>query len=186
MGMSSPAPEPLETVRAFVNTRDVELGTDALGAPDELGEWLAAKSLLDRSAAVRPADLRRAVALREALRAALEANHASDPIAADAVAVINEVAARARLGLVLDANTGWVARPAADGVDAALGTVVGWVAGAMADGTWRRLKVCVNDTCRWAFYDTSRARVGRWCSMQLCGNRAKQQAWRARHDSRDS
>lgn len=185
MAMSTPAPGRLETLRAFVNTRDIELGTEALGTPAELRDWLAEKSLLERSAAVRPVDLRRAVALREALRAGLAANHAEEPMPPGAVAVINEAAARARLTLVLTPENGWVARPSADGVDAALGALVVTVADAMAGDTWRRLKVCVNDTCRWAFYDTSRARVGRWCSMQLCGNRAKQQAWRARHEARD-
>ncbi|WP_221891064.1 CGNR zinc finger domain-containing protein [Microbispora sp. KK1-11] len=52
------------------------------------------------------------------------------------------------------------------------------MAAALADGTWARLKVCVNDDCQWAFYDNSRSRTGRWCSMRLCGNRAKQARWR--------
>ena len=51
---------------------------------------------------------------------------------------------------------------------------------AMADGSWDRLKACGNEACRWGFYDTSRARTARWCSMQICGNRKKQQAWRER------
>jgi predicted RNA-binding Zn ribbon-like protein len=50
----------------------------------------------------------------------------------------------------------------------------------MAADTWRRLKVCASDRCRRAFYDRSRARSGKWCSMRACGNRAKQRAWRGR------
>jgi len=61
--------------------------------------------------------------------------------------------------------------------------VLAIVTAAMTDGTWRRLKICANDRCQWAFYDESRARTGKWCSMQICGNRAKQQAWRTRHDA---
>jgi len=34
-----------------------------------------------------------------------------------------------------------------------------------------RLKQC--EGCGWLFYDTSRTHARRWCSMQLCGNRAK-------------
>jgi predicted RNA-binding Zn ribbon-like protein len=67
------------------------------------------------------------------------------------------------------------------GVDGALGRLLVLMSEAMAERTWPRLKVCANDACQWAFYDQSRARSGRWCSMQICGNRAKQQAWRARH-----
>ena len=37
-------------------------------------------------------------------------------------------------------------------------------------GVWNRLKVCPNDDCAWAFYDESRNRSRRWCSMNVCGN----------------
>ncbi len=40
--------------------------------------------------------------------------------------------------------------------------------------------VCSSDTCQWAFYDRSKNRSGRWCSMQVCGNRTKTRAYRAR------
>ena len=49
----------------------------------------------------------------------------------------------------------------------------------MADGTWRRLKACREDTCQWAFYDRSKNRSGTWCSMAVCGNRAKARAYRS-------
>ena len=51
---------------------------------------------------------------------------------------------------------------------------------AQAEGTWDRLKACPWDTCRWAFYDRSKNRSGRWCRMDVCGNRAKAAAFRAR------
>lgn len=180
-GASAPAPGRLETVRRYVNTLDIELGTDALTTPAELAAWLRSAELLPGSAvAAGPAAVAHAVAVREALREALAANHGGDPIPAEALTVLNETAARARLTATLTARDGWRARPAADGVDGALGGLLALVGDAMADGTWSRLKVCVNDTCQWAFYDESRARTGKWCSMQVCGNRAKQQAWRDR------
>jgi predicted RNA-binding Zn ribbon-like protein len=49
-----------------------------------------------------------------------------------------------------------------------------------SDGSWERLKVCAKDSCRWAFYDTSRNRSGRWCSMAGCGNQVKMQRAHAR------
>ncbi|NBE84774.1 hypothetical protein GVV04_28150 [Micromonospora sp. NEAU-HG-1] len=36
------------------------------------------------------------------------------------------------------------------------------------------------------FYGTSRSGAGKWCSMRLCGNRAKQEAWRGRRRTTDS
>jgi predicted RNA-binding Zn ribbon-like protein len=46
---------------------------------------------------------------------------------------------------------------------------------------WTRLKVCSRDSCRWAFFDASRNRSGRWCSMAGCGNIVKmRRAYRTR------
>ena len=43
-----------------------------------------------------------------------------------------------------------------------------------------RIKLCDNDTCRWAFIDESRNNSRRWCSSAHCGNVAKVRAHRAR------
>ncbi len=178
----SAAPGPLETVRKFVNTYDVEAGADALATSEALAGWLYDAALTQEAVDASEDDLHRAVELREALRAAMAANHAGTGIPPDALAAINSAADRARLQLTLTADGGWVASARAGGVDEALGAVLAIVARAAGDGSWPRLKVCSNDVCRWAFYDHSRARTGKWCSMQICGNRAKQHAWRERHD----
>src|SRR5215467_3478784 len=78
---AGPAPGRLELVRAFVNTRDVEAGTDELDTGAGLDHWLAAYALagLDRPdqattlsrPAATEADLARARSLREGLRAVL-------------------------------------------------------------------------------------------------------------------
>lgn len=36
-----------------------------------------------------------------------------------------------------------------------------------------RVRECSGDTCDWLFVDTSRNHMRRWCSMSVCGNRAK-------------
>lgn len=97
-----------------------------------------------------------------------------------AAAVLTAAADRAGLRPAFTAAGSARLVPTATGVDSALGRLVALVAEAMADGRWRRLKVCRNDACRWAFYDTSRSAAGRWCSMAVCGNRRKARAWRAR------
>lgn len=165
-----------------MNTCDLEAGTETLSAPEDLARWLRDASLSRTAADADEDALRRAIELREALRDAMAANHSGTPVPSEAVGTINAVAERARLGLALTADATWTARPGASGVDAALGALLALVVQAASDGTWQRLKVCANDGCRWAFYDHSRARTGKWCSMQLCGNRAKQQAWRERHE----
>ena len=58
--------------------------------------------------------------------------------------------------------------------------VLAGVAEARAVGTWERLKACSLSSCQWAFYDRSKNRSGRWCSMQTCGNRTKTRSYRSR------
>ncbi|HEX9030508.1 MAG TPA: CGNR zinc finger domain-containing protein [Streptosporangiaceae bacterium] len=40
------------------------------------------------------------------------------------------------------------------------------------------------DDCHWAFYDRSPTSSGCWCSMAVCGSRAKSRAYRRRAASR--
>ena len=79
------------------------------------------------------------------------------------------------LRALLLANNG-AARLVADDV---VGELLAIVARAQADGTWQRMKAC--PACGWAFYDRSRNRSRTWCTMAICGNRAKARGYRARH-----
>ncbi|MEV4351292.1 CGNR zinc finger domain-containing protein [Actinoplanes sp. NPDC049596] len=172
-GLSMAAPDRLEPVRRFINTLDIEAGTDALPT------WLTTAGLR-RDGPVGDLELDRARDLREALRAAATANHDKAPVPAAALAVLNDIAHRADIAVTFTEDHAWRPTARADGIDGALGDLVLRVLDAMTTGSWPRLKVCARDTCRWAFYDTSRAATGKWCAMRLCGNRAKQEAWRAR------
>lgn len=177
----SPAPGGLERVRAFANTLDVEDGLDYVASRQALAEWLRGERLVARDVAVTDDDVAQAARLRAALRAALLANATRGSIPPDAVATINDAAERAGLSLRFDDQAGYRMLPRTGDVPGALGMLVVEMAAAVDEGNWQRLKICANDACQWAFYDYSRARSGRWCSMQNCGNRAKQQAWRNRH-----
>jgi predicted RNA-binding Zn ribbon-like protein len=53
------------------------------------------------------------------------------------------------------------------------------VQAAVADGTWKRLKICADDECGWAFFDASKNQSRNWCEWG-CGNRAKTRSYRAR------
>lgn len=172
----------LRLVREFVNTYDLEGDTEALGSPDDLTKWLRHNGLLGVSEA-GPADHARGIELREAIRELLAANHEGSASPA-AAARLTAAARRARLHPEFTASGSSVLVPGASGVDAALGSLLVVITEAMADGRWRRLKVCRNDACRWAFFDTSRAGAGKWCSMAICGNRSKAAAWRARRRDR--
>jgi predicted RNA-binding Zn ribbon-like protein len=42
------------------------------------------------------------------------------------------------------------------------------------------VRACSSNTCQWFFLDTSKNHRRRWCSMKLCGNRAKVRKFYAR------
>lgn len=173
------APGRLELVQDFVNTLDVESGTDEISGAPELRDWLRSHKLLSADA-VTMRDVTRAATLREALRAILVAHH-GEPVDRDALRAVNEAAAEAHLAPRFNSAGGYRLEPEAGGVSGALGWIVAAVSEAMDAGTWSRLKACRNDACQWAFYDSSRNRSGSWCTMAVCGNRMKGRAYRRRH-----
>jgi predicted RNA-binding Zn ribbon-like protein len=177
--MSGPAPGQLELVREFVNSVDLESGKDRLASPPELVGWLAERELLAAGTRAGAEDLVRALELREALRALLLANNEGDRDE-QATALIDAAAERAGLRLRFEPSGEAALKPSSPGVDGALGRLLAIVAESMREGSWRRLKACRNDSCRWAFYDASKNRSGAWCSMAVCGNRAKVRAFRER------
>src|SRR5215217_1964013 len=61
----------------------------------------------------------------------------------------------------------------------ALGALFAAIVSTQQDGHWPRMKVCAAGACQEAFFDTSKNRSGRWCSMAVCGNRTKLQRFRA-------
>ena len=169
-------PPEIELVRAFVNTVDHEDGTDVLCTPAELTSWLREHASLEPTAAADAATLALARRLRDALRADLESHHTG----ADAEDVEEELDAICG-ALPLRYVTGpEVIAPHGGGAAAVLATVLAASTRSRILGFWPRLKICPAEDCRWAFYDTSRNRSRRWCSMEVCGNRSKVRAFRDR------
>jgi predicted RNA-binding Zn ribbon-like protein len=157
------APEGLLLIQDLVNTRDIEDGTDTLDTP----EGREAFGLSERG-------VREAKALREALRAACLA-HAGHGVARDLDVLLARVPLRVTLTEEGEAR---LSSPANQ--DALTTRVALAIARASGDGTWLRLKACEAETCQWAFYDRSPAGRRRWCSMSVCGARAKMRSYRAR------
>ena len=119
--------------------------------------------------------------MREAFRALLVANAADEPPPADAIGVLNAASAEYGLAPRLD-----------DGGRSAIVTPATWCRNARSPrcsrsctrrsrrGRWIRLKACLEESCHWAFYDTSRNHSSHWCHMGVCGNRSKNRAYYAR------
>jgi predicted RNA-binding Zn ribbon-like protein len=173
------APGELERVRAFVNTYDVEEGTDTFAQADGLAQWLAAEGLAADGLSVSRHDLECAVEVREAMRAVLLAHNGLEA-SEDAGRTLDDAACRARLQLRFDEHGTARLEPEADGVAGALGRLLIIVHRAIAESTWERLKACRLDSCQWAFYDHTKNHSGAWCTMEVCGNRSKARAYRER------
>jgi predicted RNA-binding Zn ribbon-like protein len=109
----------------------------------------------------------------------LAANN-GEPWDPEAVARLNRAAPRPAL-VIQFAPDGPTFEPDRRDFDGALGVLLGIVARSQLDGTWTRFKACPGDDCGWAFYDYSRNQASAWCSMAVCGSRAKARAYRQRH-----
>lgn len=144
--------DPADRVVAFLNTLDVEEGTDDLESVASYAAWSGREQTGSTLAEARD------------LRDRLRARAAGEP-SPDAVAVAIDV--------VL-------------GDDVALRgtTVTAEIAAAAAQlaltGRLERVKICPAGDCRWAFYDRSKNHSRQWCSMEVCGNRAKVRQHRER------
>jgi predicted RNA-binding Zn ribbon-like protein len=147
----------------FLNTLDVDAGTDALADEASAAAWLTEQG---RPGTVDSADLELARGVRAALRGELGEPPAPMPEIAVPV-VLDDGGPRL-------AGTGTA-------LQRVLGEALAEAVALRATGEWSRLKTCAMDSCRWVFFDSSRNRSGRWCSMQSCGNKAKTAAYRARH-----
>ncbi|MDT0573704.1 CGNR zinc finger domain-containing protein [Streptomyces sp. DSM 3412] len=168
MSERASAPDGLALVEHLVNTLDLETGADTLETPDS-------RARLHLTA---DEDLTAVRALRESLRATLLA-HAGHPPHGP-VTPLGTLLAAAPLVVAVSAEDGSATlRPAADPAPL-LSRVAAAVAEALTAGTWQRLKACEGADCHWAYYDRSPAGRGRWCSMQVCGARAKMRRYRAK------
>ena len=178
--MANRASGSLGLVQDFVNTLEVDAGRDAIPTPEALAAWLAARGLLRGDGGAGEAGHALAVEFREVLRRLLLANNGAAADVAD-LALLDRVAAEGGLRPRFPSGDRVVLEPAEPGVRGALGRLLAAVADAMNDGTWSRLKACADRSCLWVFYDRSRNRSAHWCSMEVCGNRAKARQFRRRH-----
>jgi CGNR zinc finger protein/putative stress-induced transcription regulator len=166
----------LDLIVEFLNTVDqrsfsrhgrTHAGDERLASPGDLVDWLAEYDLLAAGDELGPEDLTAAIALRTALRQSLSGE--VDAATAFGACPL-QLAPDGAGGLRIAARSGrrW------------LDTIVETVVVAVGRGDWSRVKLCAAPDCRWAFHDTSRSGRGRWCDMNICGNRHKTRVYRER------
>ncbi len=164
----------------FANTvdwHDSATPVELLDGSASLSAWAR---LVDAGAVeADEAGLRRAIELREAVRASVRAVIDGAPVPAPAVAVLNRnlgLGPERRRLVVHGHGVTWTGGPVS-GVDALLARIARSAADLLTDpDRLGRVRVCAADGCGWLFVDDSRGARRRWCSMQSCGNRAKARA----------
>jgi hypothetical protein len=137
----------------FLNTIDIEDGTDVLATDTGLAEWAAAHGLA-------PGNPDEARHTRDALRSLVAGGTPELPSVTLHPSCEGE-------GVSLTSDTVAEAALAA--------TVV-----LSIQGRIKRVKLCNAETCRYAYYDRSRNGSRAWCSMEICGNRQKARSFRAK------
>lgn len=171
--MVEQAAESVRFVRDFINTVEWQTNEDSLATPADLSRWLQDHDVQVAGAALGTSELRLAKTIREGLRSALQA-HAGHDVDRAAIDALNRALLHVPVVVgITDSADSYLAPARATKNAAALAPVIAAVNASQVDGTWERLKVCARDSCRWAFYDASRNRSGRWCSMAGCGNYVK-------------
>lgn len=164
-------------VEAFANTVDVEEATDEIATPAGLAAWLRARGLLETPGEIPARVHENYMALRAGIREELGAHVGDTPdpellAAADRVLAEHPVLITARGALAPAAGL------PAERVPLAV-LAIAW-SELVATGDAARLKRCAEHTCGWAFWDVSKNRSRRWCSMKVCGNRNKSRSYASR------
>jgi predicted RNA-binding Zn ribbon-like protein len=195
----------------FVNTRCKPAGAwvEWLGGGHDLVDWLERAGAIDAGVAAQfqtgaaashrlDAVAGQARDLREWLRAFVE-RYGGRELEADALADL------APLNRLLAEDDGYLqVAAAADGGSLTAtrlvqhrlrrwrspGQLLQPIAEAIADlvcnADFRLIRTCEGSACTLVFLDRTKARARRWCSMAVCGNRAKVAAYRARTLTRPS
>jgi predicted RNA-binding Zn ribbon-like protein len=180
----------------FVNTESIQRGrrVDLLADFPDLVAWSTAAHLLgpvEAAAVLRrwgntPAGARTLVEarrLRTRLRDMLEQVARGRPIASSTIEAINTILARHIGRSELARSDGGFVRRFRFEFRSAVDLLVP-VAEAAADFLCQAdlslVRKCANPPCLRYFYDVSRNHTRRWCSMGVCGNRAKVAAYHHR------
>jgi predicted RNA-binding Zn ribbon-like protein len=177
---SPPAPGDLELLQRFMNLHVHDDQDRHVDPPLEMVRgFLVERRLLRDAARFTQADQQTYLELRQAIRNMISAG-SGQPVARADAETLDRLAVSSRLHPHFHTKQAPTLEPQGRGVAAAFGRMVATLFVAAFDGSLEHLKLCADQTCRSVFYDRSKNRSGRWCSMSSCGNRAKVRAWRER------
>ncbi len=172
-----------QLVSAILRRKRLVARPASLGTPEASRFSLVGLGLMDASSGpLAETEYLRVLEVHRLLLALALANNTGQ-LSAETVQGLNALADSAPVRVQFDAEGRSVLQPSACGAGEAIARLLAIVHDSMRDGTWYRLKVCPADRCEAAFYDTSRNRSATWCSMAICGNRAKVSSYQRRRRS---
>lgn len=179
-------PPTLRPLLDFLNTVDVEEGTDVFAAgPIGLNSWLEQQNLCRGRPEATHLDVQAALDLRRGLRSLALANTGTPADSGDVAAAQSVLKAFPfRLDLPRGTDTNELEpalTPSGGAVPAALGLIAAGYFASAVRGDWARIRRCPAHDCAWVFWDSSKNGSRRWCSMRVCGSRAKARAYAERH-----
>jgi predicted RNA-binding Zn ribbon-like protein len=151
---------------------------ERLETPADLSRWFVQAWLVDHLVSFEESDLQKTRLLRESIyRATLARIKHHAPEQQDRE-IINDWAARPPLVPQLNSDGRTLSWDSQRFLDAALAMIARDAVLLFANPEAERLKVCAQPVCAMLFLDTSRSGQRRWCSMNVCGNRAKKMNYR--------
>jgi predicted RNA-binding Zn ribbon-like protein len=179
----------LDDALDFINTLHIEEDAhDDLAELRAGTEWLAQRGLLHqrRDGRLLGAEDQgineRIRSCRDAMRALFDATVEGRRVSRSILGELNRVLRHRELIELVPSIAGARLdhRHVGDPVDDALARLAEVLAREVGTDDTSRLRICANETCRWAFRDSSPTGRRRWCDMASCGNRAKAARHRAR------
>lgn len=164
-------PTPGETLHSYQDVVSWVRSTQAIGAAQADALLKQAKRHPPRAQRA----LEQARALREALYHVLAATSAGAPPPQQSLATLNGVLSQAlaRLQLFIDKKKEFVLDWDYQGLELVMWPIIWSAAQLLTSPQLARVGRCANPACGWMFFDTSKNRSRRWCSMKYCGNVAK-------------
>jgi len=155
------------------NPEDLPIWADVVGVP--YGRDLGIRS---------DAELTELREFREVLREGLRRWREGDPVSPGLIARLNRELARDPRHVRLRMQDGALVTEmvsTGEPLERLYADVAASLAMMLGRDDRSRYRSCANETCPFTFYDDSKPGTRRWCSMELCGGRAKARAFRLRH-----
>ncbi|MEV0704772.1 CGNR zinc finger domain-containing protein [Saccharopolyspora sp. NPDC050389] len=171
-----------ELIIAFANTLDIEDETDALADAAGLARWLVDAGLTGSTPVVTADDHARCHRFRSGVREVLGIDDRRSHVLADADSVLRELPLLVSASAALqDGGPALQPAPELPVVHRAFAGLASALAVLLITGEIERIKRCPAEDCGWVFWDSSKNRSRRWCSMRVCGNRNKARSFASRN-----